>query len=117
MAYYLISVLADGSESDTEAEEAAIDDFNEQLRADGNWVFAGGLKSPSAATVLDGRGGDLMVTDGPYIETKEHVAGFWVVQVANLDVALKLATQGSRSCNRRVEVRPFEGIAPPTSAS
>jgi hypothetical protein len=111
MAYYLISVLADGGESDTEREEAAIDEFNDQLRADGNWVFAGGLTSPSTATVVDGRGTDLMVTDGPYIETKEHVAGFWVVQAADLDVALRLASQGSRSCNRRVELRPFQGVA------
>jgi hypothetical protein len=111
MAYYLISVLTDRSELATEAEGAAIDEFNDQLRADGQWLFAGGLTSPSTATVVDGRGRDVMVTDGPYVESKEHVAGFWVVQAADPDVALRLASQGSKSCNRRVELRPFEGIA------
>jgi hypothetical protein len=111
MAYYLISVLAEGDELATEAEDAAIDTFNDQLRADGQWVFAGGLTSPGTATVVDGRGADVMVTDGPYVESKEHVAGFWVVQAADTDAALRLATQGSKSCNRRVELRPFGGIA------
>jgi hypothetical protein len=94
MAYYLISVLADGDALATEAEAAAIDDFNDQLRAEGQWVFAGGLTSPSTATVVDGRGADVMVTDGPYVESKEHVAGFWVVQATDPDVALSLASQG-----------------------
>jgi hypothetical protein len=111
MAYYLISVLADGEGLATEDEGAAIDTFNDELRADGQWVFAGGLTSPSTATVIDGRGGDVMVTDGPYVESKEHVAGFWVVQAADAEVALRLASHGSRSCNRRVELRPFAGIA------
>jgi hypothetical protein len=111
MAYYLISVLADEEGLATEDEAAAIDSFNDQLRADGQWVFAGGLTSPSTAAVIDGRGGDVMVTDGPYIESKEHVAGFWVVQAADAEVALKLASQGSSACNRRVELRPFAGIA------
>jgi hypothetical protein len=112
MTYYLLSVLADGDELDTDAEAAAIDDFNDQLKADGNWVFAGGLTGPSTAAVVDARGGgDAMVTDGPFIESKEFVAGFWVVQAADLDAATRLASQGSRSCNRRVELRPFAGVA------
>ncbi len=86
---------------------AAIDVFNDRLQAEGHWVFAGGLGYPSTATVIDNRGGETMVTDGPFLESKEYLAGFWVIEAANLDVALKLATDGSKACDRKVEVRPF----------
>jgi hypothetical protein len=109
MAQYLISVLADGNELANAEEEAAIDVFNEQLRAKGHWVFANGLASPSTATVIDGRHGEAVFTDGPYVESKEHVAGFWIIEAPDLDVALRLAAQGSKHCNRRVELRPFLG--------
>jgi len=85
---------------------AAIDVFNEQLTADGHWVFAGGLGMPATATVIDGRDGEPVFTDGPYLESKEFIAGFWIIEAADLDVALRLAAQGSKACNRRVEVRP-----------
>jgi hypothetical protein len=88
---------------------AAIDAFNERLMAEGHWVFAGGLESPSTATVIDNRREEALFTDGPFLESKEHLAGFWIIQAADLDVALKLAAQGSRACNRKVEVRPFHG--------
>ena len=88
---------------------AAIDAFNERLQAEGHWVFAGGLGSPSTATVIDNRDGEAMFTDGPFVETKERVAGFWIIEAPDLDVALKLAAEGSKACNRRVEVRPFLG--------
>lgn len=107
MALYFFSVLDDTTDSATGDEMAEIDAFNEQLRADGHWVFAGGLASPSAATVVDGRDGDVVFTDGPYLESKEHIAGFWIIEAPHLDVALRLAAQGSKSCNRRVELRPF----------
>ena len=104
---YLLSVIDDGTGPDTPAEEAAIDTFNDGLRAEGYWVFAGGLGSPSNATVIDNRGGEAVFTDGPFIETKEYIVGFWVMEAADLDVALKLAAEGSKACNRKVEVRPF----------
>ena len=107
MAQYLISVLFDKPDLATAEEMAAIDSFNEQLQADGHWVFAGGLASPSTATVVDGRDGEPVFTDGPYLESKEHIAGFWIVQAPHLDVALRLAAEGSKACNRRVELRPF----------
>ncbi len=109
MAQYLMSVLFDQADLATTDEMAAIDTFNEQLRADGHWVFAGGLASPSSATVVDGRNGEPVFTDGPYLESKEHIAGFWIIEAPHLDVALRLAASGSRSCNRRVELRPFLG--------
>jgi hypothetical protein len=107
MAQYLISVLHDTTDSATAEEMAAIDAFNEQLQAEGHWVFAGGLASPSTATVVDARDGEAVFTDGPYVESKEHVVGFWIMEAADLDVALKLAGEGSKACNRKVEVRPI----------
>jgi len=105
---YLFSVIDDRTGSATPEEMAAIDAFNDQrLQAEGHWVFAGGLASPSTATVIDNRGDEPLFTDGPFVETKEYVAGFWIIEAPDLDVALKLAAEGSKACNRRVEVRPF----------
>ncbi len=109
--HFLVSVIDDKPNSSTPNEDAAIDVFNERLVAEGHWVFAGGLASPSTATVIDNRGGEAMFTDGPFVETKEWLAGFWVIEAPDLDAALKLAAEASRACNRRVEVRPFLGIA------
>jgi len=109
MAQYLLSVLADTTDLATAEEMAAIDAFNEQLQAAGHWVFAGGLGSPSTATVVDGRDGEAVFTDGPYLESKEHIAGFWIIEAPHLDVALRLAALGSKNCNRRIELRPFLG--------
>jgi hypothetical protein len=109
MAQYLISVLDNTSNSATGDEGAAIDAFNDQLQADGHWVFAGGLTSPSYATVIDARSGEAVFTDGPYLVSPEYVAGFWIITAANLDEALRLAAAGSKACNRRVEVRAFNG--------
>jgi hypothetical protein len=104
---YLVSVIADATDLATSDEMAAIDVFNDGLLAEGHWVFAGGLAAPSTATVIDNRDGAAIFTDGPFLESKEHLAGFWVVEAADLDVALKLAAEGSKACNRKVEVRPF----------
>jgi hypothetical protein len=109
MAQYLMSVLHDAPTLATPEEAAAIDVFNEQLVADGHWVFAAGLAMPDTATVVDGRPEEPVLTDGPYLESKEYVAGFWIIDAPDLDVALRLATQGSKHCNRRVEVRPILG--------
>src|SRR3954471_20196713 len=104
---YLVSVLHDQTGSATPDEMVAIDAFNDRLQAEGHWVFAGGLGSPSTATVIDNRGGEAVFTDGPFLESKEHIVGFWIIEAADLDVALKLAAEGSKHCNRRVEVRPI----------
>lgn len=108
---YLISVI-DGSSpapggSAVEDEETALDAFNERLEAEGHWVFAGGLGAPDSATVIDNRDGTGVVTDGPYAESKEYLGGFWIIEAPDLDVALKLASEGSKACNRKVEVRPI----------
>ena len=104
---YLISVIHDRAGLATPDEMAAIGVFNDRLQAEGHWVFAGGLASPGTATVIDNRSGEAIVTDGPFLESKEYLAGFWIIEAPDLDAALELATEGSRACNRKVEVRPF----------
>jgi hypothetical protein len=104
---YLVSVIHDRSDLATAEEMAAIDVFNDRLQAEGHWVFAGGLAAPDTATVIDNRDGEAILTDGPFVESKEYLAGFWVIEAPDLDVALELATEGSKACNRKVEVRPF----------
>ena len=104
---YLVSVIDDTTGSATPEEMAAISGFNQRLQAEGYWVFAGGLAAPASATVIDNRGEDAMFTDGPFLESKEYLAGLWIIEAADLDVALRLAAEGSRHCNRRIEVRPF----------
>ncbi|NAS25874.1 hypothetical protein GT755_29850 [Herbidospora sp. NEAU-GS84] len=104
---YLMSVIDDTGNLATPEEDASINVFNDRLQAEGHWVFAGGLGSPDAATVIDNRGGEAIVTDGPFVETKEYLAGFWIIEAPDLDVALTLAAEGSKACNRKIEVRPF----------
>jgi hypothetical protein len=107
---YFLSVIAEGTELATPGEMAAIDTFNDRLRAQGHWVYANGLADPGTATVIDGRGEKPIFTDGPFLESKEFLAGFWIIEAPNLDVALKLAAQGSKACNRKLELRPFHAL-------
>lgn len=120
MTHYLLTVHGPverdqyggyGSEEEMEAAFAATGAFNDTLQADGYWVFAGGLQSASTATVVDGQGETPVMTDGPYLETKEVIGGFWIIDAPDLDVALKLAAEGSKACGGKVEVRPFDGPA------
>ncbi len=107
---YLISVLFDEDSTDaTPHEDSAIDAFNTKLRAQGHWVYANGLASPEASTVIDNRDGELLVTDGPFVEAKEWVAGLWVIEADDLDVALAFAAEASQACHRKVELRPCHG--------
>ena len=109
---YLVSVIDDTTGSATPEEMAAIRAFNERVQAQGHWVFAGGLGAPATATVIDNRGEKGLVTDGPFVETKEYVAGFWVFEAPDLDVALALAADASKACRGKVEVRPFQTDVP-----
>ena len=118
MTQYLLSVHGAETDGDTggydsnEDMQAAferVNAFNAELQESGAWVFAGGLHSPSTATVVDATGSDVVTTDGPYLESKEHIGGFWVVEAPDLDAALELAARGSKACRGKVEVRPFHG--------
>jgi hypothetical protein len=87
--------------------------FNDELRASGAWVFAGGLHPASTATVVRiGADDSVLTTDGPYIETKEQLGGFWIIKAPDLDAALALAAKGARACRLPVEVRPFHEDEP-----
>jgi hypothetical protein len=113
MTQYLMAVCTVEGEPmyANEAEEQAsgkdVDAFNEELQASGAWVFAGGLHGPDTATTVDATGVEVVTTDGPFAESKEQIAGFWVVEAPDLDAALALAAKGSAACRARIEVRPF----------
>jgi hypothetical protein len=113
MSQYLLSVHsgpADYARSPEEMQSMfdAVDRFNEKARDAGIWVFAGGLKPGDLATTVDGTGAEPILTDGPYLETKEWLGGFWIFELPDLDAALKWAADGSKACGGKVEVRPFE---------
>ncbi|WP_371402359.1 YciI family protein [Kribbella sp. NBC_00662] len=105
--HYLISVVDDESSSDAADGSGDVEAFNERLKADGYWVYVGGLDSPATATVVDNRKDAAILTDGPFLESKEYLGGLWIVDAPDLDVALKLAAEASKVCDRKLEVRPF----------
>jgi hypothetical protein len=86
--------------------------LNAELQTSGAWVFAGGLHPSSTATVVRVDGDEVLITDGPFAEGKEHVGGFWVIRAADLDAALEWARKATRACTAPVEVRPFQEEAP-----
>jgi len=104
---YIIFVIDDLTNSGTPDEMVAINAFNDGLRANGQWIFAGGLSAPSNASVIDNRGDAVIETGKPLFEAKENFSGFWLIEAANADVAKELALAGSKACNRRVELRPL----------
>ena len=113
MTQYMLSVHDDANDPVLEGEAlqkvfADVDVFNDKLQKDGVWVFAGGLQPADSATVVDGRGPEVLMVDGPFLETKEHLGGYWVIEVPDLDAALKYAAEGSKACAGKVEVRPFQ---------
>ena len=106
---YMICVIDSETGSGNDDEMAAIDAFNERLQSEGQLIMAEGLASPGASTVVDNRGGAGLVTPGPLHDTEQYVSGFWIVESPDRDAALALAAEGSRVCNRLVELRPFFG--------
>ena len=87
---------------------AAVGVVNQELQREGVWVFAGGLEPPETATVVRIEGEEAVLTDGPFAESKEHIGGFWIIEVADLDAALAWADRAARACENPVEVRPFQ---------
>lgn len=86
-----------------------IDIMNRELKATGSWVFAGGLHPASSATVVRAKEGDVLLTDGPYAEGKEHIGGFTIIKAPDLDVALEWGSRLARITTLPIEVRPFQG--------
>jgi hypothetical protein len=111
MTQYLVAIHhPDNYDPSTEGEAMArdIDGLNDEMVAAGVRIFVGGLTSPSDARSLRAQpDGKVLVTDGPYLETKEHIGGFWVVEAANLDEALAWGRKAVVACRAPVEVRPF----------
>ena len=91
---------------------AVVEEFNNKLKDDGAWVFAGGLHPPSTATTVDATGDAPILTDGPYVEAKEYLGGFWIIEAPDLDAALEYAKLGSRALGGRIEVRAFQEEPP-----
>ena len=104
---YIVYVIDDQSRSGTSAEMAAVDEFNDRLLSEGHWVMAAGIGAPSTAIVIDNREGNEKVTYGSVFASNEFYSGFWIIDAPDQGVALRLANEGSRCCNRRVELRPL----------
>jgi hypothetical protein len=113
MKQYLLSVwMVEGAPAPAEEEVNQaykdVDTLNDEIRASGQWVFAGGLHPVETATTVQVKNGDVVTTDGPFAESKEHLGGFWVIKAEDLDAALALARRATVACRAPVEVRPFE---------
>ncbi len=115
MPQYLLSVWHDEpyddldlSAPESQRQMAQTAELNAEMQRAGAWVFAAGLHPASSATVVRSAGGDVSMTDGPYAETKEQMGGFWVIEAADLDVALEWAAKATTACERPVEVRPTQ---------
>jgi hypothetical protein len=112
MTQYLLTVVepSEGPAPDRAALEAImadVDAVDQEMRTAGVWVFAGGLHPPSSATVLRPDGDDVLLTDGPFAEGKEHVGGFSIIDAPDLDAALDWGRKLARATTLPIEVRPF----------
>ena len=99
--------MASMDPADLEATLAAVDEFNKDLHESGAFRFAGGLHPPSSAKTVDA-GAEPVVVDGPFVEAPEYVGGFWVIEAADEDAAVRWATQASKALGGRIEVRAFQ---------
>jgi hypothetical protein len=111
MAKYLLSVYQPPGEPPApdvlEQIMRDVNAFNEELKAAGAWVFAGGLHAPSTATVLELKNGDVLMTDGPFVEGKEYLGGLSIIETPDLDAALEWGRKAARATTLPIEVRPF----------
>ena len=88
---------------------ADVNAFNELIQKENVWVFGGGVHEPSGSTVVGAnQSGEVLFTDGPFSEAKEHIGGFWIIKAPDLDAALKWAAKATVACDAAVEVRPFQ---------
>ena len=112
MKQYLLSIYQpDGGPPPPEVLDEVMRDLavlNEEIKAAGAWVFTGGLHPPSTATVVRVTDGDVLITDGPYAEGKEHVGGFWIIEAPDLDAALEWGRKAASATSLPIEVRPFQ---------
>ncbi len=113
MRRYLLSVIEPSGEGpvppevELEAIGRGLAALQAELEAQGSWIFAGGLHGPGSATVVRVREGEVQMTDGPYVEAKEHIGGFTVLRADDLDAALRWAERFAAVIGLPIEVRPF----------
>jgi hypothetical protein len=111
MPQYLVAIHHPDDYDPSLEDEAMgrdIDVLNEEMEAAGARIFAGGLQPVGRAKSLRARpGGGVLLTDGPYLETKEHIGGFWILEAADMDEALEWGRKAAIACRAPVEVRPF----------
>ena len=115
MKQYLLSIYQpDGPTPPPEFLEQVMRDVDAliaQTKSAGAWVFNGSLHAPSTATVVRLQGDDVLITDGPFAEGKEHIGGFWIISAPDLDAALDWARKATAACRLPVEVRPMVDMA------
>ncbi|WP_063016031.1 YciI family protein [Nocardia nova] len=113
MPEYLLSIYQpDSGAPDAETMErivAELHRLNEELRESGSWVFTGGLHAADSATVVRADG---LITDGPYLEGKEHIGGIWVITAADVDAALAWGRKAAAATTLPIEIRPFRDVPP-----
>jgi hypothetical protein len=117
MTRYLLSVHSVAGEvrepmTDEEMQQSyqQLDILEEEMKSAGAWVFSGRLHEPDTATVVRMSGGEVVTTDGPFVESKEHLGGFYIIQAADLDAALAWASKATAAVMKPIEVRPFAGF-------
>ena len=112
MKHYLLSIYQPDEETPEpeflDKVMSELETVNQEMQTAGAWVFTGGLHAASTATVVRDRGGEVLMTDGPYTEGKEHVGGLWIIKAPDLDAALEWARRAARITTLPIEVRPFE---------
>jgi hypothetical protein len=114
MAQYLLSVHSvEGEVGDPMTDEEIqqswkqIQVLNEEIKSAGAWVFGGALHEPDTATVVRMSGGEVLTSDGPFAESKEHLGGFYIIEAEDLDAALSWASKTAAVVRKPIEVRPF----------
>jgi hypothetical protein len=118
MAHYLLSVHTVEGKADTSRTEAEMKQFmervgslEEEMKSAGAWLVSGRLHPPDTATVVRVSDGELLTTDGPFAESKEHLGGFYIIEAEDLDAALAWASKVTGAIDAPIEVRPFMGFS------
>ena len=104
---FIIFVIDEPGNLGNDSEMASIDQFNEKLQKNGNWITAAGICGADKSVIIDNRGGKEFVQAGSLVTSKENYSGFWIIEAPSQDQAEDLAKSGSQACNRKVELRPF----------
>ena len=118
MAKYLLSVHSvegqGGAPTSDEAMQQYMEEIHvleDEMKSAGAWVFGGALHGPDTATVVRVSGGEVLTTDGPFVESREHLGGFYIIEAEDLDAALAWASKVTALVTKPIEVRPFRAVS------